>query len=83
MLNNDTRVFLRLKIQVKVLDRTAVVTTNAETMVVKPPGLQEAINAETGKQLYMRERVIGEMLLFCALRIKLPNLAGRFHHLLI
>ena len=34
--------------QVKVVDRTAVETTNAETEVVKPPGLQEAINVETG-----------------------------------
>ncbi|KAK9268864.1 hypothetical protein L1049_000629 [Liquidambar formosana] len=32
---------------VKVVDRTAVVTTNAETLVVQPPGIQEAINAET------------------------------------
>lgn len=39
------------QLKVKVLDRTAVVTTNAETMVVKPPGLQEAINAETAKYL--------------------------------
>lgn len=30
------------------MDRTAVVTANAETMVVQPPGIQEAINAETG-----------------------------------
>ncbi|RVW94219.1 Phosphoacetylglucosamine mutase [Vitis vinifera] len=34
---------------VKVVDRTAVVTANAETVVVKPPGLQEAINAEIAK----------------------------------
>jgi len=34
--------------QVKVADRNAVHTTNAETVVVSPPGLQEAINAETG-----------------------------------
>lgn len=33
----------------KVVDRTAVETTNAETEVVKPPGLQEAINVETAK----------------------------------
>lgn len=34
----------------KVADRTAVVTANAETKVVKPPGIQEAIDAETGRQ---------------------------------
>ncbi|KAB1215861.1 Phosphoacetylglucosamine mutase [Morella rubra] len=37
------------QIKVKVVDRTAVVTANAETMVVQPPGIQEAINAETAK----------------------------------
>ncbi|KAM1584264.1 hypothetical protein ACFX1Z_037263 [Malus domestica] len=34
---------------VKVMDRTAVVTENAETVAVTPPGIQEAINAETVK----------------------------------
>ena len=34
--------------QVKVVDRTVVVTANAETVAVKPLGIQEAINAETG-----------------------------------
>ncbi|KAK2986891.1 hypothetical protein RJ640_007928 [Escallonia rubra] len=34
---------------VKVVDRTAVVTANAETVVVRPLGVQEAINAETAK----------------------------------
>ncbi|CAN1150514.1 Phosphoacetylglucosamine mutase [Linum perenne] len=29
--------------------RTAVITTNAETVAVKPPGIQEAINAEIAK----------------------------------
>ncbi|KAF8379129.1 hypothetical protein HHK36_028558 [Tetracentron sinense] len=37
------------QLKVKVADRTAVITANAETVVVKPPGLQEAINAETAK----------------------------------
>ena len=37
--------------QVKVVDRTAVVTTNAETVTVRPPGIQEAIDAETGNIL--------------------------------
>lgn len=37
-----------LNAQVKVVDRTAVITANAETVVVSPPGLQEVINAETG-----------------------------------
>lgn len=37
--------------QVKVVDRTAVVTTNAETKAVSPHGIQEAIDAETGKML--------------------------------
>ncbi|CAL0314343.1 unnamed protein product [Lupinus luteus] len=37
------------QLKVKVADRTAVVTANAETVVVSPPGLQEAINEETAK----------------------------------
>ncbi|XP_016201523.1 phosphoacetylglucosamine mutase [Arachis ipaensis] len=37
------------QLKVKVADRTTVITTNAETVVVSPPGLQEAINNETGK----------------------------------
>ncbi|CAJ1928898.1 unnamed protein product [Sphenostylis stenocarpa] len=37
------------QLKVKVADRNAVITANAETVVVSPPGLQEAINAETGK----------------------------------
>ncbi|CAI8589070.1 unnamed protein product [Vicia faba] len=36
-------------LKVKVADRTAVVTANAETVVVRPPGLQEAINTEIAK----------------------------------
>ncbi|KAJ9684886.1 hypothetical protein PVL29_017059 [Vitis rotundifolia] len=39
---------------VKVVDRTAVVTANAETVVVKPLGLQEAINAEIGTEDIIR-----------------------------
>ncbi|MFQ6621185.1 hypothetical protein Gotur_001705 [Gossypium turneri] len=34
---------------VKVVDRTAVATTNAETVAIRPPGIQEAIDAETVK----------------------------------
>ncbi|XP_050376519.1 phosphoacetylglucosamine mutase isoform X2 [Argentina anserina] len=37
------------QLKVKVADRTAVVTANAETVVAKPPGIQEAIDAETAK----------------------------------
>ncbi|XP_042482270.1 phosphoacetylglucosamine mutase [Macadamia integrifolia] len=37
------------QLKVKVADRTAVITTNAETVVVRPPGLQELIDAETAK----------------------------------
>ncbi|XP_027172799.1 phosphoacetylglucosamine mutase [Coffea eugenioides] len=37
------------QLKVKVLDRAAVVTANAETVVVKPSGIQEAINAEIAK----------------------------------
>ncbi|XP_068304986.1 phosphoacetylglucosamine mutase [Pyrus communis] len=37
------------QLKVKVMDRTAVVTENAETVAVTPPGIQEAINAETVK----------------------------------
>lgn len=35
--------------QIKVADRTAVITANAETQVVKPFGLQKMIDSETGK----------------------------------
>ncbi|KAL4584130.1 hypothetical protein LXL04_008720 [Taraxacum kok-saghyz] len=37
------------QLKVKVADRSAVITTNAETCVEKPPGLQEAINSLIGK----------------------------------
>ncbi|KAM7461788.1 hypothetical protein LguiA_029909 [Lonicera macranthoides] len=37
------------QLKVKVVDRTVVTTANAETVVVKPLGIQEAINAETAK----------------------------------
>ncbi|CAM8992369.1 unnamed protein product [Rhodiola kirilowii] len=37
------------QLKVKVVDRAAVVTSNAETEVVRPPGLQELINAEVAK----------------------------------
>ncbi|KAJ8755210.1 hypothetical protein K2173_019008 [Erythroxylum novogranatense] len=37
------------QLKVKVADRTAVVTANAETVVVRPPGIQEAINADVAK----------------------------------
>ncbi|KAI3894437.1 hypothetical protein MKX03_003842 [Papaver bracteatum] len=37
------------QLKVKVMDRTAVITANAETEVVKPTGLQEAINSEAAK----------------------------------
>ncbi|KAI3707684.1 hypothetical protein L6452_26313 [Arctium lappa] len=37
------------QLKVKVADRSAVVTTYAETSVEKPPGIQEAINAITEK----------------------------------
>lgn len=43
--------------QVKVADRTAVVTANAETMVVTPPGIQDAINVEIGNNI-MRPGVL-------------------------
>ncbi|KAK8706264.1 hypothetical protein V6N13_049837 [Hibiscus sabdariffa] len=39
------------QLKVKVVDRTAVTTTNAETIAVSPPGIQEAIDAETAKHL--------------------------------
>ncbi|WCJ20700.1 Phosphoacetylglucosamine mutase [Euphorbia peplus] len=39
------------QLKVKVVDRTAVVTANAETVVVRPHGIQDAINAEVGKHL--------------------------------
>ncbi|GFZ00885.1 phosphoglucosamine mutase-like protein [Actinidia rufa] len=37
------------QLKVKVVDRTAIVTENAETVVVSPLGIQEAINAETAR----------------------------------
>ncbi|XP_059656738.1 phosphoacetylglucosamine mutase-like [Cornus florida] len=37
------------QLKVKVLDRTALITANTETVVVTPPGIQEAINAEIAK----------------------------------
>lgn len=37
------------QLKVKVGDRTAVVTANAETVAVRPVGIQEAINAEIAK----------------------------------
>ncbi|XP_054824346.1 phosphoacetylglucosamine mutase [Prosopis cineraria] len=37
------------QLKVKVADRTAVITANSETVVASPPGLQEAIYAETAK----------------------------------
>ncbi|KAL8521544.1 hypothetical protein ACS0TY_011896 [Phlomoides rotata] len=37
------------QLKVKVVDRTAVITENAETTVVSPAGIQEAIDAETAK----------------------------------
>lgn len=42
------------QLKVKVVDRTAVITANAETVAVKPHGIQEAINAEIAK--YTRGR---------------------------
>ncbi|GAB2273711.1 hypothetical protein Dimus_008492 [Dionaea muscipula] len=37
------------QLKVKVADRTAVVTTNAETIAVTPPGIQEAIDTQIAK----------------------------------
>nr|GMC84973.1 phosphoacetylglucosamine mutase [Ipomoea batatas]GME20359.1 phosphoacetylglucosamine mutase [Ipomoea batatas] len=37
------------QLKVKVVDRTAITTSNAETLVVTPTGIQEAINIETEK----------------------------------
>ncbi|XP_076900589.1 phosphoacetylglucosamine mutase-like [Bidens hawaiensis] len=37
------------QLKVKVADRTALVTTNAEACAEKPPGIQDAINALTAK----------------------------------
>ncbi|XP_009595404.1 phosphoacetylglucosamine mutase isoform X1 [Nicotiana tomentosiformis] len=37
------------QLKVKVVDRTAVLTANAETVAVQPIGIQEAINAEIAK----------------------------------
>ncbi|CAL9052982.1 unnamed protein product [Musa banksii] len=42
------------QLKVKVADRNAVVTANAETQVVKPSGLQELIDAESGKHPHGR-----------------------------
>ncbi|KAG8366291.1 hypothetical protein BUALT_Bualt17G0061100 [Buddleja alternifolia] len=37
------------QLKVKVVDRTAVITANAETIVVRPTGIQDAIDVETAK----------------------------------
>ncbi|KAK9698900.1 hypothetical protein RND81_08G139200 [Saponaria officinalis] len=37
------------QLKVNVVDRTAVVTANAETVVVQPAGIQNAVDAETAK----------------------------------
>ncbi|KAK9094522.1 hypothetical protein Scep_025991 [Stephania cephalantha] len=37
------------QLKVKVADRKSIVTANAETVVIRPSGLQEAINSETAK----------------------------------
>ncbi|KAL2901561.1 Phosphoacetylglucosamine mutase [Bienertia sinuspersici] len=42
------------QLKVKVVDRTAVVTANAETSVVQPAGIQEAIDTETGTEDVIR-----------------------------
>lgn len=42
------------QLKVKVVDRTAVVTANAETVVVQPAGIQEAIDTETAKYRHGR-----------------------------
>ncbi|KMS97835.1 hypothetical protein BVRB_5g123290 [Beta vulgaris subsp. vulgaris] len=42
------------QLKVKVVDRTAVVTANAETVVVQPAGIQEAIDSETAKYRHGR-----------------------------
>ncbi|XP_065003706.1 phosphoacetylglucosamine mutase-like isoform X1 [Musa acuminata AAA Group] len=42
------------QLKIKVADRNAVVTANAETQVVKPSGLQELIDAESGKHPHGR-----------------------------
>ncbi|KAF3431723.1 hypothetical protein FNV43_RR26458 [Rhamnella rubrinervis] len=47
VLPNWMLMFQLLIFQVKLVDKTAVVTANAETEVVKPLGIQEASNAET------------------------------------
>lgn len=44
-------------LQVKVADRTAVTTSNAETVVVKPSHLQEAINTETGEYFILTDTI--------------------------
>ncbi|GAB4834676.1 hypothetical protein Ancab_032939 [Ancistrocladus abbreviatus] len=46
------------QLKVKVVDRTAVVTANAETVAVKPPGIQDAINAEIVK--YHKDDVLSD-----------------------
>ncbi|KAL9231219.1 hypothetical protein vseg_006474 [Gypsophila vaccaria] len=42
------------QLKVKVVDRTAVTTANAETVVVQPTGIQDAIDAETAKYRHGR-----------------------------
>uniref|UniRef100_A0A803LU76 Phosphoacetylglucosamine mutase n=1 Tax=Chenopodium quinoa TaxID=63459 RepID=A0A803LU76_CHEQI len=42
------------QLKVKVVDRTAVVTANAETIVVQPAGIQDAIDTATGTEDVIR-----------------------------
>uniref|UniRef100_A0A803L5U1 Phosphoacetylglucosamine mutase n=1 Tax=Chenopodium quinoa TaxID=63459 RepID=A0A803L5U1_CHEQI len=42
------------QLKVKVVDRTAVVTANAETIVVQPAGIQDAIDTATGTEEVIR-----------------------------
>jgi hypothetical protein len=45
----SVHITLFLFLQVKVIDRSAIVTTDAETKVSQPSSLQELIDKETGK----------------------------------
>lgn len=48
-------------IQVKVIDRSSIVTTDAETKVSQPSSLQELIDEETGKRQLNRMQCNGSI----------------------
>ncbi|KAH1120808.1 hypothetical protein J1N35_003968 [Gossypium stocksii] len=57
-----------------IVDRTAVATTNAETVAIRPPGIQEAIDAETDKILPL---ILSQCMFWCLYSAYLKYPKGR------